>query len=145
MSETEPDGGAGRSAVPVVEAIERVAAEVAAVREELRRLQERQAEVVRTRRLVVEDADGFERVVVAGRGRYGHLTVSARAPVGRSVCAELFANDPLEGSGAHVGVALSDGGDVVSAFEVAEGRRPVMWVDATGHGGVGPPDQAAGN
>jgi hypothetical protein len=146
MSETDPDGNDPAAAPPVLVAeLERVAAEVAAVREELRDLQARQVESVRTRSLVVVDADGFERVVIAGRGRHGHLTMNARAPEGRSVCAELFANDPAEGAGAHVGVALSVAGDVVSAFEVMQGRRPSMWVESTGHPGRGPADQASGN
>ena len=52
---------------------------------------------VRTRRLVVEEEDGFERVVAEGHGEHGTLTVYAR-PVDR----ERAAEGAVEGDGAEV-------------------------------------------
>src|SRR5882762_4519852 len=75
---------------------------------ELRRSSDRE---VRTRRLVVVEEDGFERIVAEGGGRFGQVTVYGRTPDGRSTCVELFVNDPVDANAAHAGMALVDGGE----------------------------------
>lgn len=101
--------------------VTQLAGEVADLRAEL-------ASEVRTHRLVVVEDDGHERVVIASRGHYGHLMVRGRSPEGRSTAVELFANDPSDGDGANVGLALTDDGDVVALFDVTQGGTPAIWI-----------------
>ena len=104
--------------------VERIAVLEAAVAE----LQASLAREVRTRRVVVVDRDGFERVVIGAPDGFGHVTVRARTRADGSTCVELFANDPADGDGAEVGVALSAGGELVATLSVFEGRPAALWL-----------------
>lgn len=64
--------------------IDRLRTELAALRIEL-------TSEVRTRRVVIVEGDGFERVVLGARGEFGHVTVNGRSAERGSTCAELFA------------------------------------------------------
>jgi hypothetical protein len=86
-------------------------------------------EQVRTRRVVVVDDAGRERIVLAAHGRFGHVTVVAASAGDDTTAVELFATDPVDGDGAEVGVAVIDEGDVVATLNVFEGRRAGLWVD----------------
>lgn len=86
------------------------------------------ADEVRTRRLVVTDPDGFERIVAEGADHRGSLAVRARSVGGGSTKVELFAGDALDGDASHIGLALGRDGDVVATIEVS-GSRPVLWLD----------------
>jgi hypothetical protein len=103
--------------------------------EEVAELRESLAREVRSRRIVVVEEDGFERIVLGARDRFGHVSVQSRTAVGTSTTAELFANDGLDGDAAEVGVALTDRGEVVSTLDVTSGRPPRLWVspDSTEH------------
>jgi hypothetical protein len=83
---------------------------------------------VRTRRLVVVERGGFERVVAEGGSTHGSLAVRARSGVSGSTKVELFADDPIDGDGTNVGVALGRAGNVVATLEVG-GGDPVLWID----------------
>lgn len=102
-------------------------ASVADVRARLRRLHRQLGDEVRTRRLVIEEADGFERVVLEGNASFGAVTVRARTTAPGTVAVDLFAADGRDGEPAHIGVALVDGGDVVAAVDVLSGRPAVVW------------------
>lgn len=95
---------------------------------ELVELRRALGEEVRTRRVVVVEDDGFERIVLGAAARFGHVTVQARSAGGEPACVELFANDRINGGGAHVGVALSDAGDVAAVLELIVGRLPELWI-----------------
>jgi hypothetical protein len=92
---------------------------------------------VRTRRLVVVDQSGFERLVAEGRDNHGFLVLRGQSAAQRSTSVQLFADDPLDGEGAHVGVALGERGDIVAVLEVSDGREPTLWLR-------GPDDAQAG-
>lgn len=77
---------------------------------------------VRTRSLAVVDDDGFERVVVDSREAFGAVSVYSRSAPGRTTCVELFANDAIDGDGAHVGLSITDDGEVVATLEVLHGH-----------------------
>jgi hypothetical protein len=82
---------------------------------------DRTATELRTQRIVVTEADGFERVVIAGAGTHGEVTVAARTATGDATAVELYAHDPSGGDAVSVGVALIDLGDVAGSFDVFEG------------------------
>jgi len=100
---------------------------VGALSAELADLRTSLASEVRTRRVVVVEEDGFERIILGARDRFGHVTVVSRTPPGASTIAELFANDPVDADGANVGVALTDAGNVVATLDVADDRAPRLW------------------
>lgn len=102
-------------------------AAVAEIRSRLARLRHHLGEEVRTRRLVVTEADGFERVVLEGNRSYGAVTVRARSAGPGTVAVDIFAADALDGDPAHIGVALIDAGDVVAAVDAFAGRPAVVW------------------
>lgn len=79
-----------------------------------------------TTRLVVAAEGGLPRIELIATPDRSTLTLRAR-PSEPSTCVELFAAD-ADGR-AHVGVALTDSGDVVSVLEVLEGSRPRSWTD----------------
>ncbi len=85
---------------------------------------------VRTRSVVVVDHDGFERIVMASRADHGAVSVYGRSAPGGSTCAELFANDPIDGDGAHAGVSITDSGEVVAVLEVLHGNPAHLHVEA---------------
>jgi hypothetical protein len=117
--------------------LDQIVEAVGSLRHELTELRASLAREVRTRRVVVIEEDGSDRVVLEARGRYGRVGVlgfgTGRAtalPVNgtRPTCVELVANDATDGEGPHLAVALTDSGDVVATLEVHEGRRPVLWI-----------------
>jgi hypothetical protein len=81
--------------------------------------------------VVVED-DGFERIVLGAHDRFGHITVLSRTSPGASTLAELFADDAVEAEGAHVGMALTDRGDVVASLDVTHDQAPRWWSESDG-------------
>lgn len=87
-----------------------------------------QADEVRTRRLLVVDRDGFERVVAEGGEAQAVLSVRARTHAPGSTKVELFADDPGDGDAANVGLALGRAGDIVAALEVGGPGRPGLWI-----------------
>jgi hypothetical protein len=98
--------------------------------DELQALRDALGRELRTRRIVVVEDDGFERVLVTTRGTFGFVAVRGRDGEGGATCVELFASDPIDGDGANVGVSLSDRGDVVAALDVLERHRARLWVAA---------------
>lgn len=115
--------------------LDELTAQVHDLRRELSGLIDDLAREVRTRRLTIVEDDGFERLVAAGRGHFGHLTLRGRAPVGRSTLVELFANDPADGDDTNVGAALCDHGDVVASIDVTRGSPPALWWSDADDGG----------
>src|SRR6266545_5394684 len=61
------------------------------------RLLDAVAEEIQTRRVVVVDDDGRERIVLGAHERFAHVTVHARPSARDSTSVELFANDPADG------------------------------------------------
>lgn len=102
---------------------------VEALRAELAALRVQLAEEVRTHRIVLVEEDGFERLVLAADDRGGEVALYGRATDGRVTCVELFANNPIDDHGAHVGVALTDHDEVVAVLEVVERARPTLWLE----------------
>ncbi len=100
-------------------------ATVAEIRSRLARLRRHLGEEVRTHRLVVTEADGFERVIVEGASSYGAVTVRARSAGPGTVAVDIFAADGRDGDHAHIGVALIDAGDVIAAVDALAGRPAV--------------------
>ncbi len=123
---------------PLAQRLDQVVAAVGSLRQELAELRASLAREVRTRRVVVIEEDGFVRVVLEARARYGRVGVLARraglesghGSVAEPTCVELVANDASDGDGPHVAVALTDRGDVVATFEVHQGGPPVLWIES---------------
>lgn len=95
----------------IVERLERLEEDNARLRDDVAALRASLATEVRTRRLVVEEEDGFERIVAAGGAFFGAVTVHAR---------------PVDG--AHANVALVGSDETVaerslSAFTPLSGTR----------------------
>ena len=79
---------------------------------------------VRTRRVVVVDAHGRPRIVLAAEPGVASVRVDA---AGGDPSVELYAVDPVGADGAEVGVALVVGGDVVGGLHVLGPEpRPVL-------------------
>lgn len=97
-------------------------AEVAALRDELRH-------EIRTRRVVVVEEDGFERIVLGADDSHGEVVVAARPSRDQSTRTELFALDSDDAEGPFVGVELVDRGNSVAGLSVLEGYRPQLWDD----------------
>jgi hypothetical protein len=135
MDERQPeglDGGADRSADDAVDpppawALE-LAGEIDDLRLQLAGIRRSLSTEVRTRRVVVEEADGFERVVLEGRSIFGGVEVRSRARLGESTAAGLFALDPGDGDPAQVGLCLSDRGNIVASLDVYSRHRPRLWM-----------------
>jgi hypothetical protein len=102
--------------------------ELRLLREELAGLRSDVAAEVRTRRLVVVDSQGFERLVAEGGDDHGFLAVRGRAGERRCTAVELYVNDPVDGDGTHAGVALGEDGDIVAALEVTGHGEPTLWL-----------------
>lgn len=121
----DPPDPADAALVARLDALDTAIGEVAA---RLARLRRTLAGEIRTRRLVVAEPDGFERVVAAATGGLGAVTVRTRTAGPGTVGVEVFAADPVGGDPAHVGVALLDDGDVVAAIDVQAGRPAMVWL-----------------
>jgi hypothetical protein len=108
--------------------VDALEAEATRLRDALDCLRASLAVEVRTRRLVVVDESGFERLVAEGAGNHGFLVLRGQAVGQGSTSVQLFADDPLDGEGVHVGVALGERGDIVAVLEVSDGREPTLWL-----------------
>jgi hypothetical protein len=113
----------------VAAALRELVGRFAGLDDEVQRMQRALTEEIRTRRLVVVGDDGVPRVEITARDAFGHVTVFGRTHGTGSTCVELFANDPSDGDGAEVGLALTVGGDVVATLHVFEGRQPALWIE----------------
>jgi hypothetical protein len=125
MTDTDP----ATDGEPLAERLRLLEREVHRLRDAVDTYRAALSDEVRTRRLVVVDRGGFERIVAEGGVDHAHLSVRARATGPGSTKVELFADDPLDGDPTHVGVALGRGGDVVASFEVASRGEPLLWLD----------------
>ena len=123
----DPSDPADAALVARLDALDAAIGDVAA---RLARLRGTLAGEIRTRRLVVAEPDGFERVVAEATGGVGAVTVRTRTTGPGTVGVEVFAADPAGGDPAHVGVALLDGGDVVAAIDLQSGRPAMVWLAA---------------
>jgi hypothetical protein len=104
-----------------------VEARLDAVERLLGELIEHLGDEVKTRRLVVVEDDGFERVILAAAGHHGEVMVAARNPGGGTTAAELYAHDAAEGDGSHAGVAVINNGDIAAVIEAMVGRGVVAY------------------
>ena len=116
------------STEPAVAALRRRIEEVASAVVELRAELDAHRAALRselvTCRLAVADADGFERIVLVAEPGHGSVAVNGRS-VGAGSMVELFADD-VDGR-AHVGVALSESGEIVSVLELLAGTPARLW------------------
>ena len=71
--------------------------------------------------------DGFARIVLTANDTSGQVTVHARSPE-VVTCAELFANDQSLAAAPHVGVALTEEGNVVGVLELVGGEPADLWM-----------------
>jgi hypothetical protein len=124
--EEPPPPGASREAIATE--IGRLAERLDTLSSELAELRASLLREIRSRRVVVVGHDGFERIVLGADERFGHVTVVSRTATASSTGAELFANDAIDAEPANVGLALVDGGDVVSTLDVTTGGRPRLWL-----------------
>ncbi|CCM65358.1 hypothetical protein BN381_70057 [Candidatus Microthrix parvicella RN1] len=91
--------------------------ELASLRRELGELKVGLAEQVTTRRLVVVDGDGVQRVVVRADQTTGSVLVRVDAAAGETTGVELFAVEPVNDVGtAEAGVALYQAGEVAGSW-----------------------------
>jgi hypothetical protein len=86
-------------------------------------------EEVRTRRLVVTEEDGFERIVLAGRGDGGEVAVRTRDAGPGPTSVALSALDGDGGQHDQVAVSITSDGDVVAALELLRPDPPALWFD----------------
>jgi hypothetical protein len=110
-----------------------LAGELDELRFQLTALHQSLYEEVRTRRVVVEEPDGFERVVLEGREIFGGVEVRSRSGDGQKSSAGLFALDPGEGDPAQVGLCLSDQGNIVASLDVYSRHTPRLWMGDEPH------------
>ena len=91
--------------------------ELASLRRELGELKAGLAEQVTTRRLVVVDGDGVQRVVVRAEKTTGSVLVRVDSVVGETTGVELYAVEPVDDSGtAEAGAALYRSGEVAGSW-----------------------------
>lgn len=94
--------------------------EVAQLRQKVAELVEQMATEVRTRRLVVVEEDGFERIVAGASGAHGELAVHTRTADGLSHGSNvsLYVQDMTDHEGESVEVALWHRGNSAGEFLV---------------------------
>lgn len=102
---------------------------IAGLRREVAALRAELAEEVRTRSVVVVDADGYERVRLRAETTYASVSVNSRSDSGERTCTEVFALDPDGADGAYVGVELIDRGNSMTGYALYEGARPRLWTE----------------
>lgn len=106
-----------------IERLDRLEAENRELRSQIEDLRAEIATEVRTRRLVVEGADGFERIVGEADGPEPGLTVHAPPAAGRTGASfvRLFADrDDLSDAWEQAGVYLSAGGYGIASLGFAD-------------------------
>lgn len=126
-SEGTSDGPFADAGAPRPDGSRDLAAEVDELRKDVAALQLSMKAEIRTRRVVVEEPDGFPRVVLEARGMFGGVEVRSRAHAGEDSTAGLFALDPGDGDPAQVGMCISDRGDIVASFDVYSRHLPRLW------------------
>jgi hypothetical protein len=124
-------------------------ADIERLREEVARLRSQIEDEVRTRRIVVVDnagverirlstegdgcgvrlltVDGFERLTLESDPEHGAHHTSGRSDGTGPTRVDVFAVDPEDGAGAYVGVELIDAGNSVAGFTAVESRKPRTW------------------
>jgi hypothetical protein len=98
------------------------------LRRELHELAASIALGVHTRELVVTGADGIPRIVISATDSRGSVEIFGRSGPGDLSSVELFGSDAIGGAGVHVGVALTERGDVVAICEALSGDDPLVWI-----------------
>jgi hypothetical protein len=116
--------------------VDELLAALVGLRHDFEQFRESVGRGVATSRLAIVTDDGFERIVLTSGAQHGSVAVRARSVLTAAVV-EVFAND-VDGR-AHVGVALSEGGDVVSVLDLFEGEGARLWVVPDDD--VGPPSR----
>lgn len=95
--------------------LEVLAERIAALEFDLAVLRASLAEHVRTRRIVVVDEAGVERIVLDARHRTGSVLVRLAGVEGATTGVEVYASEPDVGRG-EVGMCVLRDGDVVSRW-----------------------------
>ncbi len=124
----------------MVERLDRLESENRSLRQELDELREQLAGEVRTRRIVVETAEGGERVVVEADGPEAGVTVHAPPRPGRSgpSYVRLYAGCSAGGEAwEQAGIDLSAGGYGIASLSYADFDgdgvyRPSLWLNRPG-------------
>jgi len=94
--------------------------QVAQLRADVEGLRAALADEVRTRRVVVEDEHGNERVLITGGQTYGSVCVRALDPPQDGVVTiELFAVDSIDADPPEVGLAITVGGTTVPGMSLS--------------------------
>lgn len=78
-------------------------------------------------RLVLLDADGFERIGLAADSGVGVLDLAARNGSEHPTRVRLYAHDPADGEECAVGLHLVVQGNAAAGLEVVEGRSTHVW------------------
>lgn len=78
-------------------------------------------------RICVRGPDGRVRVVLDTADGHAVLRLSARED--SLCCVELFALDACDGEGAHIGIAFTRDGDVVSELGFVGAAEPRLWIN----------------
>lgn len=123
-SDQDPDGGVDRMLG--------LTREVRSLHDELSALRDALATEVRTRRIVVVEADGFERCIVDAAGTHAVITLAGRSEPGLSTAMDFYVDDAMDGDGPSVGLALIDRGNVVASFGLVSPQSPRVWIDDGG-------------
>ena len=107
--------------------------EVRPLREELAALRRELADEVRTRRVVVVEPDGFERVILYAEETHGGITLGGRSERGRSTALDIHVDDAEEDADPEdvpsFGFAFWDRGNTVASFVVVSPGPPALWSD----------------
>lgn len=106
-----------------------IAGAIIELRTELAELRSELAREVRTRKLVVVEDDGRERIVLIAGGDHGTCTVAVLDSSDEPTQVELFALDADDMGPAYIGLELVQQGNGVAGFAVAEGGRANLWED----------------
>jgi hypothetical protein len=80
-----------------------------------------------TCRIMLLDADGFERVSVSALPGIGAVSIAGRTEQEQRSHVDVFALDPEDGDGVYLGVELVDRGNSVGGHTVYEEREPRSW------------------
>ncbi|HYI61779.1 MAG TPA: hypothetical protein VEW93_08245 [Acidimicrobiales bacterium] len=78
-------------------------------------------------RVVLIDPNGFERLGFEAADAHGVVRIAGRTESDHPSQVDVFALDPEDDQGAYVGVELVDQGNSVAGFTVVESRPPRTW------------------